>query len=402
MLIIGGGSGGGDGVPVGSIIISGKDMTEEGYGRLDTPLTLHKDNEPKLWEIYKETGGLWLTSGVNIVNNAMPVLRIADSLFMIINEDGTINVFSNFDGSDTVKLGINSSVLIGANYVSAVDDKLLFSAEGQELAILEFDSKLESITEIADSFNLKTWDISSLAFEDNQVYLTRKGIFIFDTITNIAKIPTDNDFGDVDKITYYDASIYPHSSDSVLTKYITFNGFYLEAGILYDLDTGNFAIANSYDHNNIFSCFAIDDDDYISYRGEIHKITKDLIIETFNFGASTTIEMSSIYKDLTFKTSLGGSGATSVSTIYTDGNSESLDASYIISTNSLTRTTYSRGARQNQFTLPGVIGFNVNGEKFVKSLIQFITEAPDIFTIDLVDQISTDKIAWIKLEEKGL
>lgn len=403
MRIINGSSGSGEGVPTGSIIISGKDMTEEGYGRLDAPLVLHKDNEPDLWDIYKEDGGDWVNADVNKFGTSFNfVFRIAEDIYMRINDDFTLDIFRNFDESDSVKVSLVDSSFLLTEFWGVLDDMLVFSRDNEYINIIDFDSSLENITDVANSFLIRNFDISTTSIKNQEVFLTKKGIFSFQVLTNIAQIPTDSRFGDINEVVFRDASIFQYPSDPVSEKHFTKNGFYLTRGIICDFETGVEKALFVTDIGISFNVFYQNEKDYISFKGEFFEVDIDFNYTEISIpGILSGDEISGYYKDFNFETVVFSSSRNFVDSQIINGVESNFTLVYAGPVGLGMGANQSITSKANLFS-GGLTTMNSTSSVAECYNFKFVTEAPDIFTIDLVDQISTDKIAWIKLQQKGL
>ena len=402
MIIIGGGFGGGEGVPTGSIIITGKDMTEEGWGNLNEDLILHRDNEPDLWEIYKEDAGDFDESEINYSVSENIIFRIYNDLFMKITTDNKISIFRDFSGSDTEVSAISNVDFDNTRYIGVLENRMVFSNISSTITVIDFDPTLSTLQDILNSFTVRSFDITQISFNNDYNYLTTKGLMCCSDLNNVATIPLNEDFGDISKITYQDLSGLPNYTDPITEKHITTNGFLISRGRAFNLDTSESKNMTNQDHGTSFATFTINEKDYFSSRGQVWEMDKNFNVERITVNnTSTSEEFNDIYYSVggTLTGVIGSFGPTVIATKNINGVSSNLSEQYTL--NYSTAIDYaSRSSRLNLFD-GGVIGRStVDNTKAV--FVKFRTEAPDIFTIDAVDSISTDKSAWIKLQQKGL
>jgi hypothetical protein len=156
------------------------------------------------------------------------------------------------------------------------------------------------------------------------------------------------------------------------------------------------------DHGSSFTSFTIEGKDYFSSRGQVWQIDKNFNVERITVNnTSTSEEFNDLYYSVggTLTGVVGSFSPTIIGTKNINGVTTNLSDSYTL--NYATAIDYaSRSSRLNLFD-GGVIGRSTT-DSTKAVFVKFRTEAPDIFTIDAVDSISTDKSAWIKLQRKGL
>lgn len=401
-IVIGGGGGSGDGVPTGAIIITGKDMTEESYGNLSEDLILHRDNEPDLWEIYKEDAGDFDESKINYSATENVIFRIYNDLFMRITADNKLSIFREFDGSDTEVSTISDVDFDNSRYVGVLENRMVFSNKSSTITVVDFNPEAGELQNILNSFIVRSFDLTQISFNNDYNYLTTKGLMCCSDLNNVATIPLNEDFGDISKITYDDFSALPNYTDPLTEKHITTNGFLISRGRAFNLETFESKNMTNTDHGSAFSTFTMNGKDYFSSRGQVWEMDKNFNVERITVnGTSTSEEFADIYYSIggTLTGVIGSFSPSALATKNINGVTSNLSEQYTL--NYSTAIDYaSRSSRLNLFD-GGVIGRStLDNTKAV--FIKFRTEAPDIFTIDAVDSISTDKSAWIKLQRKGL
>lgn len=397
-IVIGASGGSGDGVPTGSIITTGKDMTEEGWGKLDTPLVLDKENEPKLWEIYKEKAGDWSETDNNL-SNEVNIYRWGNDFFVkIIDHDPfTMVVFKEFDGSDAVSFTLPITGATAGNkytfYKGAIENQAVFFGLNF-MYLVDFDSNAATAADFAASVTTKSWDVTGV--NPNTVYITNTGkIYGIGTLSMTRIYYTDSRWGDNSSIDTIDLTVFPGNSDNIAEKFITINGFYCTRGIVCNLETMQQKTIEVDDHGQAFIVFHRDGKDYYSYNGFLGIIDADFEVEipvVSGIGNNDVADyidenntlLSSTFTVFNGKTENGVYSSVTQRNILTDANVGASDDEKIQYTNLF------NGGR-----------ICYDSETSVAYFMQFLSESPDIFTIDSVDSISTDKTAWIKLEQKG-
>lgn len=413
----GGSGGGGEYIPeVGDIKLTSKRTVIDKYVTLEQDRIFHKDSEPLLHsEYFTAAGDFQEIESFNDISANQKIYKIheynnGDNLYITFL-NGKTYIFKDFqDRTDIAECPFVFSDGIdyagSDTYISSTYNECLIyrDAYSKNFFKVTMDYTLTTTADIVASHVIETFDYFDtygLNYKTTALYGTRAGIAVIQSVntwSDVKIIPWDLNKANVIQ---YDLSGIPFiSSDPSDEKMISYNGGILSRGVVYGFDGfAKATIAANNDHRYNFSVLSVNGVDVISivsYNAIAYKyilMYENGTTEVKNY--TTPIANGCILSYADENNFLYGYyGAPT-------GSSNKVLSTY---KNGVFIDTIDRKLPQmikqcvgNQFTKPFLITLDL-ASLGTAILTNFITEVPDIFTIQEEIPTSTDKVYQIKTE----